>query len=232
MRRQDESAFYRFGHTFFVEEGNERFADAEFGNRFGNFDIRVAAEGFGSGFNRFLVARCEGAQGVLHAVTQLAENGIGQVERVLGNKIYAHAFGTDQAHDLFDLFDQRIGGIVEHQMRFVEEHHEFWFVQIADFGQGFKQLRQHPQQKRAVHTRRAHQFFGVEDVDDAFAVVGLHPVLQVEGRLAEEFFCTFVFQSQQLALNRADTGGRNVAVLRAVFRSVVGNVFQHAAQVF
>ena len=117
-------------------------------------------------------------------------------------------------------------------MRFIEEHHEFWFVQIANFGQGFKQLRQHPQQKRAVHTRRAHQFFGIKDVDDTFAVVGLHPVLQVEGRFAEEFFCTFVFQSQQLALNRADTGGRNVAVLRAVFRSVVGNVFQHAAQVF
>ena len=33
-------------------------------------------------------------------------------------------------------------------------------------------------------------------------------------------------------MNRADTGGRNVAVLRAVFRSMVGNVFQHAAQVF
>ena len=53
------------------------FADAEFGNRFGNFDVWVAAEGFGSGFDCFLVARCEGAQGVLHAVTQLAEDGIG-----------------------------------------------------------------------------------------------------------------------------------------------------------
>ena len=33
-------------------------------------------------------------------------------------------------------------------------------------------------------------------------------------------------------MNRANTGGGDVAVLRAVFRSVVGNVFQHAAQVF
>ena len=77
LRRQDEGAFYRLGHTFFVEEGNEGFANAEFGNRFGNFDVWVATEGFGSGFNRFLVARCEGAQGVLYAVTQLAENGVG-----------------------------------------------------------------------------------------------------------------------------------------------------------
>ena len=117
-------------------------------------------------------------------------------------------------------------------MRFVEEHHEFRFVQIADFGQGFKQLRQHPQQKRAVHTRRTHQFFRIEDVDDAFAVVGLHPILQVERRLAEEFFRTFVLQRQKLTLNRANTGGGDIAVVRAVFRSVVGNVFQHTAQVF
>ena len=77
LRRQNEGAFYRLGHTFFIKEGNEGFADAEFGNRFGNFDIRIAAECFGSSFDCFLVTRCEGAQGVLYAVTQLAENGIG-----------------------------------------------------------------------------------------------------------------------------------------------------------
>ena len=53
-----------------------------------------------------------------------------------------------------------------------------------------------------------------------------------ERRFAEEFFRTFVLQRQKLPLNRADTGGGDVAVLRAVFRSVVGNVFQHTAQVF
>ena len=117
-------------------------------------------------------------------------------------------------------------------MCFVEEHDEFGFVCIADFGQGFKQFGQKPQQKCAVHARGAHQFFRIQDVDDAFPALALQPVLQVQFGFAEKLFRAFFFQYQQLPLNRADAGGGNVAVLGAVFFGVVGHILQYPAQVF
>ena len=114
LRRQDEGAFHDAGHAFFIEEGHQCLAHAQFDNGFGHVQLRIAAEGFGGGLYRFLVARGEGAQGVLHAVAELAEDAVGQVERVLGNEIYAHAFGADEAHHLLDLFYQGRCGVVEH----------------------------------------------------------------------------------------------------------------------
>ena len=60
----------------------------------------------------------------------------------------------------------------------------------------------------------------------------MQPVLQIKLRLAEKHIAALAFQLQQLALNGADTGGRNVAVLGAVFLGVLSHILQHAAQVF
>ena len=232
LRRQDEGSLHDAGHAFFIKEGHQRLAHAQFGNRLRHIEIRIAAEGFGGSAHGFLIARGKGTQGVLHAVAELAEHGVGQVERVLGNEIDAHAFGTDQTHHLLNLLEQGIGGVVEQQMSLVKEHNEFGFVQIAGFGQGFKQFSQKPQQERAIEPRRTHQLFGIQDIDYTLPAFGLQPVLQIKLRLAEKHIAALAFQLQQLALNGADAGGGNVAVLGAVFLGVLSHVLQHAAQVF
>jgi len=72
------------------------------------------------------------------------KHGIGQVRRVLGDKIDAHALGADQAYHLLDLLHQCIAGHVEQQMRFVEEKHQPGFVGVTDLGQLLEQLRDQP----------------------------------------------------------------------------------------
>ena len=60
------------------------------------------------GLDRLLVARREGAQRVLHAVAELAEHRVGNVERILRDEVDADALGADQPHDLLDLLEQRL----------------------------------------------------------------------------------------------------------------------------
>ena len=117
-------------------------------------------------------------------------------------------------------------------MRFVEKHHKFGLLGVAHFGQRLKQFSQHPQQKRAIHTRAAHQLFGIENIDHAFAALGLHPVFQIERRLTEKVGRAFVFERKQLALHRAHAGGRHIAVLAAVFGGMIGHMLEQAAQIF
>ena len=124
----------------------------------------------GRGLHRLLVARRERAQRVLHAVAELAEHGVGNVERVLRDEVHADALRADQPHDLLDLVEQRLRRVVEQQVRLVEEEHELRLVGVADLGQLLEQLRQQPQQERRVEPRRLHQLVGGEDVDDAAAV--------------------------------------------------------------
>ena len=88
----------------------------------------IGAEGIGGGLHRLLVARGEGAQRVLHAVAELRQNLVGNVERVLGDEIDPDALGADQPHHLLDLVEQRLGRIGEQQMRLVEEEHQLGLV--------------------------------------------------------------------------------------------------------
>ena len=67
------------------------------------FGRRVSA----GGLHRFLIARRERAQRVLDAVAELAEHGVGNVERVLRDEVDADSLRSDQPHDLLDLLDQR-----------------------------------------------------------------------------------------------------------------------------
>ena len=60
--------------AFLVEQADERLADAELGDHLLGLELRVRAQGLGRGLHRFLVARREGAQRVLHAVAELAEH--------------------------------------------------------------------------------------------------------------------------------------------------------------
>ena len=176
--------------------------------------LRIGAHGLGRGFHRLLVARGEGAQGVLHAVAELSQHRVRNVERVLGDEIHAHALGADQAHHLFDLFEQGLGRVVEQQVRLVEEEHQLGLFRVAHLGQVLEQFGQHPQEEGRVQLGRAHQDLGGEDVDHAAAFrVGLHQVVDIERGLAEELVRPLLFELHQAALDGADRGRRYVAVL-------------------
>ena len=84
---------------------------------------------------------------MLDPVAQLAENGFRDVQRVLGDEINPHPFGTDQSHHLLNLFQKGLRGVVEQQMRLVEKEDQFRFFRVSDFGQLFKKLGKHPEQK-------------------------------------------------------------------------------------
>src|SRR5690606_11448971 len=73
--RDDVAALGDLRATLLVEEGDQRLAHAEFGDRGHGVEGRVRAHGVGGGLHRLLVARGEGAQRVLDAVAELAENG-------------------------------------------------------------------------------------------------------------------------------------------------------------
>ena len=118
----------------------------------------ASSPGFGrsvsaADLHRPLIARREGAQRVLDAVAELPEHGVGNVRRVLRHEIDADAFGSDQAHDLLDLLDQRGRRVREQEMRLVEEKDEPRLLGIANLRQPLEELGQHPEQKRRVQLR-------------------------------------------------------------------------------
>ena len=78
--RTDQRAFHDAGSSCFVEEGNEGFTDGELGDGRGYVQFRIGAKGFSRGFHRFLILGSEGAQGVLHAIAELAEDRLRNIE--------------------------------------------------------------------------------------------------------------------------------------------------------
>ncbi len=116
-------------------------------------------------------------------------------------------------------------------MRLIEEEHELGLVAVAHLGQVLEQLAQQPQQEGRVQPRTVHQLVGGEDVDHALAVGGLHQVADVEHRLAEEAVAPLLLDLQQAALDRADAGRADVAVLRLELRRVVADEGEHRAQI-
>ena len=54
---------------------------------------------------------------------------------------------------------------------------------------------------------------------------------KIQRRFAEEFVGALRFEGEQVALDRAGAGGRDIAVLRFELIGVVGDVLQHRAQI-
>ena len=79
------------GGTVGLEQRDERFAGLQLGDRRGDIDAGVGAEGLGGCSDPFLVAGGEGAQRVLDAVAELGGDLVGNVDRVLGDEIDADA---------------------------------------------------------------------------------------------------------------------------------------------
>ncbi|EXI83887.1 MAG: hypothetical protein AW12_02525 [Candidatus Accumulibacter sp. BA-94] len=168
---------------------------------------------------------------MLHAVAELAEHLVGDVERVLADEVDADSLRADQPHHLFDLLEQRRRRLVEEQMRLVEEEDELGLVDVTDFGQLLEQLGEQPEQEGRIEARRSHQPVAGQDVDDAAAIVGLHQVADVEHRLAEEQVTTVLAEVQQPALDGTDRSRRDVAVLGGEVLRVLADMLHHRPQV-
>src|SRR6185437_9159466 len=110
--------------TVTLQERNQCFALAQFHDDLGGVELRIGPERLRRRRDSFLVTRGESPQGMLYAVAQLAEHLVRDVDRILRHEIDANAFRADQPHDLLDFIHQRLGRIVEQQMRLVEEEHE------------------------------------------------------------------------------------------------------------
>ena len=78
-------------------------------------------EGLGRGAHRLLVARRVGAQRVLDAVPELAEDLVRHVVGELRAEVDADALRADEPHHLLDPLAQRRRRVVEQQVRLVEE---------------------------------------------------------------------------------------------------------------
>ena len=108
-------------------------------------------------FTAFCSSGVKARKRMLDAVAELARHRVGNVERVLRDEIDADALRPDQPHHLLDLLEQRLGRVLEQEMRLVEEEHELRLVGIADLGQLLEQLRHQEQQEGRVEPRRLHQ---------------------------------------------------------------------------
>jgi len=87
------------------------------------------------GLHRLLIAWRERAQRMLNPVAELPKDDIGNVQRILCDKVNAHALRANQTNHLFDLFQQDLGRVVEQQVRLVEEKGQLRFLRVADFRQ-------------------------------------------------------------------------------------------------
>ena len=147
----DESAFDHARSSFFIEERHKGLANGEFGDGLFDVDGGIRAEGFGSGFHGFLVLRSKGAKGVLHAISDLTEDGLRNVEWILGDEVYANPFGTDEADNLDDFVFDELREIGEQEMGFIEEKDELGFIGIADFGEMFEERGEEPEKESGVN---------------------------------------------------------------------------------
>ena len=108
-------------------------------------------------------------------------------------------------------------------MRFIEEEDELGFFRIANFGQGFEQFGEQPEEERRIKLGAAHQLVRSKHIDDAFAIlIALDEVINLKRWLTKEVIRTLTFKAQQLALNRAHAALGDIAIfarkLISVFR--------------
>ena len=149
---------------------------------------------------------------MLDAVSQLAQDAVGDVGRVLRDEVHADALASDQADHLLDLADQRGSGVREEGMRLIEEENELRELLVADFRHVRIDVGQQPEQESRIELRVEHQLVGGQHAHHAAAVLDREEVLDVEGRLGEELLRALVLQGEQRALDGADAGRGDVSV--------------------
>ena len=154
------------------------------------------------------VARRERPQRVLDPQAELREHLLGQVGRLLGHEEHADALGADQPHGALERVQERVGRLVEQQVRLVEEHDELRRRQVARLRERLEQLGDQPHQGGRPQRRLVLHGRELDARDDAAAVGrDRHQVGDVELRLAEELGPAAGLEPHERAQQHAD-GGR------------------------
>ena len=147
------------------------------------------------------------------------------------DEIDAHALGTHQADDLFNLVNQGLGGVLEQHVGFIEEEHQLRQFEVTDFGQLFIELAQQPQQEGGIELGIEHQLVGSQHIHHTATAFGLEEVQGIERRLTEEELTTFGLQSQQGALDGTHAHRRHRSVGRSELFGVLCHIVEHHPQV-
>ncbi len=169
---------------------------------------------------------------MLHPVAELSQHAVGDVRRALGHEVDTHPLGANESHHQLDLLQQRLGGVVEQEVRLVEEEDQDRLVRIPHLGQLLEQLGEQPEQEAGIEPAGLGQLARGQHVDVAVAgLVGLQQILNVQHGLAEEVIAPGALQSEQVAQDGADGGGRYVAVAGGEGLGVVPRELHHGPQI-
>src|SRR4029078_8731986 len=118
-------------------------------------------------------------------------------------------------------------------MRLVKKENQLRFIRVADFWQIFEKLGEKPEQESRVNFGRLlHQLLRGQNVDHTLAALGLDQIVEVQSPLAEGFVGALRFEGEQITLDRAGTGGRNISVLGFKLIGVIGDVMTHRTTKF
>jgi hypothetical protein len=192
-----------------VEHRDQRLADCELGNHLLDVNRGILAKGIRGHFDRFLIAGGKCAQRMLDAVAKLSQHDVGNILRTLRHEVHADALGTNQANDLLDLLDERRRGVVEHEVRFVEEEDESAFGRRL--GQALVELDN-------IQSRKLEYSFGdrISSSADSTLIIP-RPLPSVCRRSSTSSMgspkrrCHLLLNLQEPALNRTDRRRRDVA---------------------
>ena len=210
----NQGTFHHRRRSLLIQKRNQRFAHSQLENDLLDIDCGIGAESLRRRLDGFLVFGGKGAHRMLHAVAELAQNAVGDVNRVLGNEEDAYALGTDQTNHLVDLVFDHLGQIGKKKVGFVEEEDQLGLFRVAHLRQALEELAQQPQQERGIELGRVDEFVRGQDVDHAMPLgVCLHQVVEVERRLTQKLVPALLLQGEQASLHRSHAGRGDVAVL-------------------
>src|SRR5699024_7879700 len=129
--------------------------------------------------------------------------------------------------------EERVGGVLEQQMRLVEEEHQLRHLEVAHLGELLVQLGEHPHHEGGEQGRARGHAGQLEAGDDAAAVLG--PAQQlggVEGWPAEEDVRPRGLEGGEAAQDHTGGGGGDAAdALELVLALVGGEELNQGAQV-
>ena len=180
-----------------VHHGHDRLADAEAGDDLAEVVVRAGGVGVHGRLQRLGVVGRVGAELVLDPRAELGQHVVGHVGRALGDEEDADALGADQPHGLGDLVEEGLGGVVEEQVRLVEEEHQLGPVDVADLGQVVEEVGEQPHQERREDRRPVLEVGQLDEGDQPLALGrDLEQVVRLELRLAEERLGALVLEAR------------------------------------
>ena len=169
---------------------------------------------------------------MLHPISQLAQDLIRNINRVLCDEVNAHTLRAYEPHNLLHFVSNDIRKIRKKQMRLIEKEDETRLLRIANLWKFLEEFRQQPQQEGGIELWRCNELVRGEDVDHTMAIcIRLQQIIKIQRGLAEKLISALLFESKQAALNRSNARRRNVAILHLQVLGVLPDKLQHRLQI-